>query len=69
MFILRAKYTLLKEECRQMFPLIGSGRFITAPIVTEDGEPIKDPIVLQEANLDPDILNQANGIAESSADL
>lgn len=56
----REKYTLLKEECRQMFPLIGSGRFITAPIVTEDGEPIKDPIVLHEANLDPETLNQAN---------
>lgn len=64
MFVFRAKYAIMKEECRQMFPLIGSGRFITAPIVTEDGEPITDPIVLQEANLDPAILDQGNGIAE-----
>ncbi|KAL6999361.1 hypothetical protein U1Q18_000523 [Sarracenia purpurea var. burkii] len=35
-----------------MFPLIGSGRFITAPVISEDGEPIQDPIVLLEANPD-----------------
>lgn len=40
----------MKEECRMMFPLIGSGRFISAPIITEDGDPILDPIVLQELN-------------------
>ncbi|CAK9175532.1 unnamed protein product [Ilex paraguariensis] len=44
----RAQYALLKEECHQMFRLIGSGRFITAPIITEDGEPIQDPVVLKE---------------------
>lgn len=33
-----------------MFPVIGSGRFITAPVITEDGQPIQDPIVLLEAN-------------------
>uniref|UniRef100_M1CEN1 GTPase activating protein n=2 Tax=Solanum TaxID=4107 RepID=M1CEN1_SOLTU len=33
-----------------MFPLIGSGRFISAPVITEDGDPILDPIVLQELN-------------------
>lgn len=40
----------MKEECRGMFPLIGSGRFISAPVITEDGDPILDPIVLQELN-------------------
>ena len=29
---------------------MGSGRIITAPIITEDGNPIQDPIVLLEAN-------------------
>ena len=48
----RAQYAVLKEECRHIFPLVGSGRFITAPVITEDGDPIKDPIVLLEANPD-----------------
>ncbi|KAL2476266.1 Ypt/Rab-GAP domain of gyp1p superfamily protein [Abeliophyllum distichum] len=47
----RVQYAVLKDECRIMFPLIGSGKFITAPVITEDGEPIHDPLVLQEANL------------------
>ncbi|KAL8033609.1 hypothetical protein ABFX02_13G170600 [Erythranthe guttata] len=46
----RVKYALLKEECHQMFSLVGSGKFVTAPIITEDGEPIQDPIVLQQLN-------------------
>lgn len=33
-----------------MFPIVGSGRYITAPVVTEDGTPIQDPLVLLEAN-------------------
>ena len=34
-----------------MFPVIGSGGFITAPVITEKGQPILDPLVLQETNL------------------
>ncbi|KAK4386986.1 TBC1 domain family member 15 [Sesamum angolense] len=44
----RAKYEILKEVCKKMFPLIGSGKFVTAPIITENGEPTQDPIVLQQ---------------------
>lgn len=33
-----------------MFPLVGSGRFITAPAVTEDGTQCLDPLVLLENN-------------------
>ncbi|KAL6538404.1 hypothetical protein OROGR_012392 [Orobanche gracilis] len=47
----RLKYESLKKECKQMFFLIGSGRFVTAPIITEKGEPTQDPIVLQQINL------------------
>ncbi|KAG2371827.1 uncharacterized protein HKW66_Vig0239480 [Vigna angularis] len=47
---LKMQYATLKEECRQLFPLIGSGRFVTAPVVTEDGLPIQDPLVLKETN-------------------
>ncbi|CAI9088482.1 OLC1v1022818C1 [Oldenlandia corymbosa var. corymbosa] len=64
----RAKYAIMKEECRQMFPLIGSGKFITAPVITEDGEPIHDPLVLQEANLDMASINQGNDCAHDPRD-
>lgn len=37
-----------------MFPLIGSGRFITAPIINDRGEAILDPLVLLETNLGDD---------------
>ncbi|XAR56657.1 hypothetical protein NMG60_11037219 [Bertholletia excelsa] len=65
----RGRYAVLKEECRQMFPLVGSGRFITAPIINEDGEPIQDPIVLLEANPDGEQASdpQAKGASHSSA--
>lgn len=35
-----------------MFPLVGMGKFVTAPIITEDGEAIREPIVLQQINLE-----------------
>ncbi|PIA31952.1 hypothetical protein AQUCO_04700072v1 [Aquilegia coerulea] len=41
-----------KEECRKMDPVVGSGRIITAPLITEDGEPIHDPLNILEANPD-----------------
>ncbi|KAL3851240.1 hypothetical protein ACJIZ3_013122 [Penstemon smallii] len=55
----RARYVMLKDECRLMFPLIGSGKFVTAPILTEDGEPIQDPIVLQQTNLEKEPPNSS----------
>ncbi|MED6208151.1 hypothetical protein PIB30_042490 [Stylosanthes scabra] len=60
----RDQYTKWKEVCQQLFPLVGSGRFITAPVITEDGHPIHDPLVLLENNPEsgvivpaPDMLN------------
>lgn len=46
----RLQYSAWKEECHQIFPVVGSGKFITAPVITEDGQPIQDPLVLQETN-------------------
>ncbi|RZB75696.1 TBC1 domain family member 15 isoform B [Glycine soja] len=46
----REQYANWKEECRKLFPLIGSGRFITAPVITEDGRQVQDPLVLLENN-------------------
>lgn len=58
---------MLKEECRQLFPIVGSGRFITAPVITDDGVPIQDPIVLLEANPQkgPVSLPQENGNSDN----
>ncbi|CAN6296927.1 unnamed protein product [Urochloa humidicola] len=46
---LRMQYARWKEECREMDSHVGSAKIITAPIITEDGFPIKDPLVLLEA--------------------
>ncbi|KAL4353584.1 hypothetical protein GQ457_06G022130 [Hibiscus cannabinus] len=46
----REHYDKWKTVCREIFPVIGSGQFITAPVITEDGQPIQDPLVLQEAD-------------------
>lgn len=44
----RVKYEILKEVCKKMFPLIGSGKYITAPVISENGEPTQDPIAIQQ---------------------
>ncbi|XP_061358240.1 rab GTPase-activating protein 22-like isoform X2 [Gastrolobium bilobum] len=44
------QYATWKEECRQLFPLVGSGRFITSPVISEDGQPIQDPLIMPETN-------------------
>ncbi|XP_022735207.1 TBC1 domain family member 15-like [Durio zibethinus] len=46
----RVQYARWKNECREIFPVVGSGKFITAPVITEDGQPIQDPLVLLETN-------------------
>eukprot|EP00258_Populus_trichocarpa_P045284 XP_024461303.1 uncharacterized protein LOC18095918 isoform X2 [Populus trichocarpa] len=48
----KIQYIRWKEECRQIFPVVGSGRFITAPVITEDGQPIQEPLVILETNQD-----------------
>ncbi|KAA3467495.1 TBC1 domain family member 15 isoform X1 [Gossypium australe] len=47
----RAQYVRLKNECCKMFPVVGSGKYITAPVITEDGQPIRNPVVALETNL------------------
>ncbi|KAK2434558.1 hypothetical protein P8452_31661 [Trifolium repens] len=62
----RAQYAEWKEECRQLFPLVGSGRFITAPVVTEDGRPIQDPLVLLENNPENGVIVPPQDIGATS---
>lgn len=52
----RIQYARWKEECKEMDSHVGSGRIITAPIIAEDGMPIKDPLVLLEATSDQNTL-------------
>lgn len=40
------QYKTWKEECRKLFPLVGAGKFITAPIITDKGKLIHNPYVL-----------------------
>lgn len=42
---------------------VGSGKVITAPLITEDGRPIKDPLVLLEATSSE---NTSDGTSTSS---
>lgn len=56
----RVQYARWKEECHNMFPLIGSGRFVTAPIITEDGKAVQDPIVLLQTNPHGAVLTPQN---------
>ncbi|ESW04949.1 hypothetical protein PHAVU_011G139200 [Phaseolus vulgaris] len=63
----RDLYNTWKEECRILFPLVGSGRFITAPVISEDGTPCQDPLVLLENNPDigpivPQEVNASNNL-------
>ncbi|CAN1800292.1 TBC1 domain family member 15 [Linum perenne] len=47
----RVEYARWKEECRDIFPIVGSGKFITAPVLTESGHPIQQPLyLLQKGN-------------------
>lgn len=40
----REQYAALKAECHDLVPVIGSGKIITVPIVTDDGQPIQNAI-------------------------
>uniref|UniRef100_A0A5B6ZZD0 Putative GTPase-activating protein gyp7-like isoform X1 n=1 Tax=Davidia involucrata TaxID=16924 RepID=A0A5B6ZZD0_DAVIN len=39
----REQYDAMKAECQKMVPIVGSGRFVTTPIISDDGQPIEDP--------------------------
>ncbi|RLN09280.1 TBC1 domain family member 15-like [Panicum miliaceum] len=39
----RLEYEKLKTKCREMDTTVGSGRVISMPVITEDGQPIEDP--------------------------
>lgn len=57
----RDLFAAWKVECQKMVPVIGSGKYITTPLITDDGQSIEDPSV----NIDSQERNEAmsNSIA------
>ncbi|KAG7622138.1 Rab-GTPase-TBC domain superfamily [Arabidopsis suecica] len=41
----REQYYAWKEECKNMVPLVGSGKFVTMAVVAEDGQPLEESSV------------------------
>lgn len=48
--MIREQYARWKELCHELFPVVGSGRYITSPFITEEGQPVQDPVVIMQAN-------------------
>ncbi|KAF6174782.1 hypothetical protein GIB67_031306 [Kingdonia uniflora] len=51
----REQYAAWKTECQSIEPTVGSGKYLTMPIISEDGQPIQDLSVqvadIKESNL------------------
>ena len=43
--VIREQYGSWKEECKNMVPVVGSGKYITMAVVSENGQPIEDSSV------------------------
>ncbi|RWW41365.1 hypothetical protein BHE74_00053152, partial [Ensete ventricosum] len=39
----RSEYERLKSQCKEMENTVGSGKMITTPVISEDGQPIENP--------------------------
>ncbi|KAK7832605.1 tbc1 domain family member 15, partial [Quercus suber] len=62
----RHQYRTWKAECQKMVPVIGSGRFITAPIINDDRRMIEDSST--DSNLQDDNGLMATSLVDSSLD-
>lgn len=62
----RHQYRTWKAECQKMVPVIGSGRFITAPIINDDRQMIEDSS--SDSNLQDDNGVMATSLVNSSLD-
>ncbi|KAK2984603.1 hypothetical protein RJ640_029109 [Escallonia rubra] len=47
----REQYAAWKGECQKMVPVIGSGKLILSPIVTDDGQPIRESSINSDSQL------------------
>ncbi|XP_042474028.1 TBC1 domain family member 15-like isoform X1 [Zingiber officinale] len=62
----RVQYERWKDVCRELDSHVGSGIVVTAPLITEDGQPIKDPLVLMEAS--PNQISSKRSQVDSGAE-
>ncbi|ONK79593.1 uncharacterized protein A4U43_C01F7950 [Asparagus officinalis] len=61
----RLEYNTLKSKCKEMEPTVGSGRLITAAMITEDGHPIDNPDgISSKENVQPDGYRNDNVIKD-----
>ncbi|KAK7267422.1 hypothetical protein RIF29_20096 [Crotalaria pallida] len=51
----RGQYDMWKAECQKMVPVIGSGKFITTPLIGDDGKPT-DPSLIGAPTSDKKVL-------------
>ncbi|KAK7393380.1 hypothetical protein VNO78_21933 [Psophocarpus tetragonolobus] len=51
----RGQYDMWKAECQKMVPIIGSGKFVTTPLIDDEGHPI-DPSLVGVRTSDKKIL-------------
>ncbi|KAK7345750.1 hypothetical protein VNO77_16361 [Canavalia gladiata] len=52
----RGQYDMWKAECQKMVPVIGSGKFITTPLINDEGQPITDPSLITIHTSDKKVL-------------
>ncbi|XP_054779579.1 GTPase-activating protein GYP7-like isoform X2 [Prosopis cineraria] len=41
----RQQFNTWKDECQRMVPVIGTGKFITTPLIGDDGQPTDDSLI------------------------
>ncbi|XP_027365914.1 TBC1 domain family member 15 isoform X4 [Abrus precatorius] len=52
----RGQYDMWKAECQKIVPVIGSGKFITTPLIGDDGQPTTDPSLVAVQTSDKKVL-------------
>lgn len=58
----RSEYEKLKAKCKEMEKTVGTGKIITAAIISEDGQPIEDPSSMTSNEADPQVEKKTDNI-------
>lgn len=43
--LFRQQYNVWKSECQTMVPVIGTGKFLTTPLIDDDGQPVDQSLI------------------------
>ncbi|KAK3028130.1 hypothetical protein RJ639_038991, partial [Escallonia herrerae] len=60
----REQYAAWKGECQKMVPVIGSGKLILSPIVTDDGQAIQDSSINSDSQLCEGAMSKNDVVAD-----